>query len=68
MVAVRAVVLGLAATLYAIVPLPLPLTALVIDSHGALLVAFQLHPAIVEIENVPVAAFDVTEMPAGDSA
>jgi hypothetical protein len=49
------------------VPFPLPLAGLVIDSQGALLVAFQLHPAAAPIEKVPVAASDPTETPAGDS-
>ena len=48
--------------------MPLPLAGVVIDSHGALLVAFQLHPAVAAIENAPVAASDPTEMLAGDSA
>ena len=48
-------------------PLPLPLAPLVTVSHGALLVAVQLQPAVAAIENVPVAAPDVTETLAGDS-
>jgi hypothetical protein len=49
------------------VPLPLPLAPLVTVNHGAVLVAVQLQPAVTAIENVPVAASDVTEMLAGES-
>ena len=48
-------------------PLPLPVAPLVTVSHGALLVAVQLQPAVVATENVPVAASAATEMLAGDS-
>jgi hypothetical protein len=50
------------------VPLPLPLAPLVTVSHGALLVAVQLHPVVAAIENVPVAASDSTEMLSGENA
>ena len=49
-------------------PSPVPLVALVTVSHGALLVAVQLQPAVADIEKVPDAAADPTEMLAGDSA
>ena len=49
-------------------PLPLPVAALVIVNHGALLVAVQLQPAFVVIENVPDATSDPTDTLAGDSA
>jgi hypothetical protein len=60
--------LGFAATLYATLPLPVPLAALVMLSHGAPLVAVQLQPAVAAIEKVPDAAVDPTETLAGDSA
>jgi hypothetical protein len=47
--------------------LPLPLAPLVTVSHGAPLVAVQVQPAVAAIENVPLAASDVTETLAGDS-
>jgi hypothetical protein len=54
MVAVRCVVLGLAAMLYATEPLPVPLAPLVMDTHVALSTAVQAHPAGIEIAIVPV--------------
>jgi hypothetical protein len=62
------VVFGFAATLYATLPLPVPLAALVIANHGAPLVAVQLQPDVAVIEKVPEAASDPTEILAGDSA
>ena len=59
---VREDVFGFAPTLYAMVPLPLPLLALVIVNQAALLVAFQLQPEVAAIEKLPVAASDPTEM------
>jgi hypothetical protein len=67
-VAVRPLVFGFAATLYAMVALPVPLAALVTVSHGALLVAVQLQPAVAVIEKLPDAASDPTDTLAGDRA
>jgi hypothetical protein len=44
------------------VPLPLPLLALVIVNHGAPLVALQLQPDVAVIEKLPFTASDPTEM------
>jgi len=49
-------------------PLPVPLVALVTVSHGALVVAVQLQPAVAVIETLPDAASDPTDTLAGDSA
>jgi hypothetical protein len=68
MVPTRAEVFGFAATLYPIVPLPLPVVAEVIVSHDAPLVALQLQPEVAAIEKVPVAASDPTEIVDGDTA
>ena len=57
-VPVRDVVPVLAATLYATVPLPLPVAPLVIVIHDALLVAVQLQLAPLVTPTVPVVAAD----------
>jgi len=57
-VAVRAVVVVLAATLKATLPAPLPLAPAVTVSHAALLVAVQAQPpgAVTATDPVPAAA------------
>jgi hypothetical protein len=65
-VAVRPVVSGLAATLYATVPLPFPLPP-VIETHEAADVAVQAHPEGIDTETVPVEGSAATETPVGES-
>ncbi len=67
MVAVRGVRFGFAATLYASVPLPLPLAPLVIVNHGALLVAVHAHPLFAATEKLPVERSDPTDTLAGEN-
>ena len=66
MVAVRCVVLGLAAMLYATVPLPLPLAPLVMDTHDASSTAVQAHPVGIETAMLPVADAAATDTPVGE--
>jgi hypothetical protein len=68
MVPTRAEVFGFAATVYPMVPLPLPVVAVVIVSHDAPLVALQLQPEVAAIEKVPVAASAPTDTLNGDTA
>lgn len=67
MVAERSAVAGLASTLYATVPFPLPLGGLVTVSHGALLDAVHAHPLFADTEKLPVATSDPTDTPAGEN-
>ena len=50
----RDCVVALASTEYATVPDPVPLAPLVIDIHATALVAFQVQPACVVTDTVPV--------------
>lgn len=62
----RGVVVAFAATLYEIVPFPLPVAALVIVNHAAVLVAVQAHPLFAVTEKLPADASAATETLAGD--
>ena len=67
MVAERCAVVGLASTLYATVPFPLPLGALVIVNQGALLDAVDAHPLFAATEKLPAATPDPTDTLAGEN-
>jgi hypothetical protein len=61
-VPVRDTVVVFAATLYATLPLPLPVAPLVIVIHDALLVALHEHPVPAVTLTVPEAAADVVRL------
>jgi hypothetical protein len=66
-VAERGAVVGLASTLYAMVPFPLPLGALVIVNHGELLDAVHAHPLFAATEKLPVETSAPTDTLAGEN-
>jgi hypothetical protein len=66
-VAERSTVVGFAATLYATVPSPVPLGALVIVNHGALVDAVHAHPLFAATEKLPVEASDPTDTLEGEN-
>ena len=64
----RVAVVAFAATLYEIVPLPLPVVALVMVNHGALLAAVHAHPLLAVTEKLPADACPETDTLSGDNA